>query len=219
MLKKIVLTMLALSFIAIGSCSLFGGYILFNPEVAGRGIQWLTSQVLKPQPFNEQQDYFLQGVRDITIQSSSVPIELGVYDGEALKVEIRGQVTGDIMSLLTEQAVDEKLFLQILSPDSFTNFNISINGQEYNSNERHTVKAKILIPKNFKDKMTIQTQEAPIEATFSDDFIILLNLRSETGSVRSQWKPQPLPTTTDPSALGTLDIQSEHGDIKVRGSN
>ncbi len=217
MLKKIFLSLLALSFIVIGSCSLFGGYLLFHPEVAGRGIEWFTAQTLKSRPFNEQQDYFLQGIRDITIQSSSVPIELGIYDGDALNVEINGEVTGDITSLLSEQVVDDKLLLKILSPDSFMSFHLNINGQEYRPSQKHPVKAKILIPKKFKDKMTIQTQEAPVDAFLSDDFIIQLNLRSETGSVHSQWKPKSLPKLSDQTAMGTLDIQSERGNINVNG--
>lgn len=203
----------ALFFILAGSLVLMMGYVFNNPESVFKAFNSVTDKILQGQSYEENEEFFLQGIDEITITGRAGDIQVHTYNGSTLKINLSGKVPrferGPFIAQLAQQS---KLNIELHEPLASHWIEMNINGQEYAKEDDSHLKADIYIPVSFKKTLKIETKEGSVHLHLPKNELYELDLQSLTGKIDNTIVQDPV-ETIDPATVGKIQVLTNQGSI------
>lgn len=216
MIKKIILSLIALFFIFVGSIVLFMGYIINNPDSVFQAVNTITDKVLQGQAYQENEEFFLQGLKEVVIQSPNTEMSVEVYRGDTLKIQLEGKVPQfEQGPFITQQAEKEKLHIRLQEPLANSWFHININGHETTTASDSNLKAKVFLPDSYKDLFVIEGKDGNIFFKIPEDLVYEIDLSSVTGKIQNNFVTKKPTSEIQPQEVGHIKIKTVEGSITV----
>lgn len=215
MLKKFFLSLIALFFILFGSLALLMGYVLNKPSSLFHAFQSITQKVIQDKEYEESEEFFLQGMKSILIQSRKVDICIHTHAGNTLKVLISGKIPRlENGPFILSKAAEESLELELHEPIASHWFQVNINGEEITSETDSHLRADIYLPVSYKDYLSIENEEGFVELEIPQNAPYELDLQSIAGKIENQLQHNEEWTTPE-TQIGKIKIWTQKGPIKV----
>lgn len=213
MVKKVILGLVALFFIFIGGLILLMSYAFNNPDRIFDALTSVTDRVMQGQPYEEEGEFFLQGLDTLIVQSKSVPLKIYNHPGNTLKIKLEGKVPRfDKGPFINENLLNTSLALQIEEPLASNWMNLNINGEEYSATTDSELKASIYVPDSYSGSLEIGTGSASIDMTIGAEKIYEIEIQTKSGEIKNSYSP---PVPTKESKLSPVILKSISGNIFV----
>lgn len=216
MLKKVFLTLIALFFILFGSLILMMGYVFNNPEKVFTAFNSMTEKFMESQPYEETEEFFIQGLKTLSIHSKKVDVNIHIYDGSTLKVAIHGKIprfdSGPYITLEKQDA--ESLVIDLPAPTASQWVQMNINGHEYATESDADLTAEVYLPASFKKNFLVKTETGDINLDLDGNEIYELDLSSNSGQITNNQKNPTSPV--DLQEVGKIKISTDKGSILVK---
>lgn len=218
MLKKLLLTLMALFLILVGGLILTMGYVFNHPESIFNAFNSVTAKITQGEPYEEKAEYFLQGIKDLRIYSRHSHVQILPYSENTLKIELSGKIPRFERGPFLVQGGDvSNLSLKIQEPLASNWVHININGHETSSVSDSALIAKVYMPKNFKGDITIESTEGEVEVLLPKDKLYEFELQSETGLIKNESQGRTL-DGINPAEVGKMRILTTSGAISIKNS-
>ncbi|WP_413575895.1 DUF4097 family beta strand repeat-containing protein [Bdellovibrio sp. HCB290] len=215
MLKKILMGMIALFFIFIGGMIILIGYTIYNPDSIFTAFNKVTQFVVRDQDYKEQEEYFLQGIKSIHMQSDRMPIHVRTYNGSTMKVLIEGMAPRFEKGPYVFQVADaENIKLELQEPVSAHWFHLNINGEEYTEQTESKLVATVYLPEKYAGRMQVETHSGNVHFTVDKNQIFEFDLKSESGAIENSAQMNPQ-AASSPDQVAKIQILTTSGNIKV----
>lgn len=215
MLKKLLLGFAALFFIMIGAGILTMGYFFNHPVSIFNAFQSVTSKLTEGEKYEESEEYFLQGIQTLDIQSDQSNIEIIPVKSPTLKVVLTGKVPHfEKGPFLTQSGDPNHLILAIHEPMASQWIHININGHKSNLSTESGLTAKIFLPTQFLGELNIETNKGNVNFKTSKGKYYEFDLESETGNVENKAGGE-LTEIINPDEVGKVRISTASGNILV----
>ncbi|AHI06924.1 hypothetical protein BDW_12120 [Bdellovibrio bacteriovorus W] len=213
MLKKVILGLAALFFIFIGGLILLMSYAFNNPDRIFDALTSVTDRVMQGQPYEENGEFFLQGIETLNIQSRSVPVKIFNHTGNTMKIKLQGKVPRfDKGPFIAENLLNSSLALQIQEPLASNWMNLNINGEEYSASTDSELTASIYIPESYAGKLEIGTASASIDMTIGESKIYEIEIQTKSGEIKNDYAPS---APTADAKVSPVVLKSISGNISV----
>lgn len=219
MLKKLFLGLLALLFVLFGGLVVFVGYIFNNPDTIFNAINSVTNKIFEGEPHEENEEFFLQGIRRITINLKSTPIEIVTYQGSTLKISLSGKVPHfEKGPFIAQGAFGQDLQIDIHEPLASQWFQMNINGQDISKKSDSQLRVKVLLPETFTHEVVVSSNDGTVDLALSETSFYELELQSVNGKIDNSFKQKPTSNIL-PEDVGRIKIRTNFGAISVRNLN
>lgn len=219
MLKKLLLALAALFLVLAGSLILIMGYVFNNPDSVFNAFNTVTQKFLQGQAYEENGEFFLQGMDEIIISSRSTDVQIKTYAGSTLKLSLRGKVprfeSGPFIVQTPEKNV---LHIDLHEPLASQWIQITVNGEEHTQESDAQLVAEVYIPESFKKKITVESRNGHLQLQLPEEVPYELDLQSISGKITNNLKQKP---TSDlvPQEVGQIKLQTAEGSILVEPHN
>ncbi len=189
------------------------GYVFNNPDSVFKAFNSVTDKILQGQSYEENEEFFLQGMDDITITGRAGEIQVYTYDGPTLKIHLSGKVPrferGPFIAQLAQQS---QLNIELHEPLASHWIEMNINGQEYTQEDDSNLKAEIYVPVSYKKNLKIETKEGSVHLHLPQSELYELDLQSLTGKIENSIVQQPI-ESINPSQVGKIQVLTNQGSI------
>ncbi|MEK2688948.1 DUF4097 family beta strand repeat-containing protein [Bdellovibrio sp. GT3] len=215
MLKKILKGMIALFFIFVGGMIILIGYTIYNPDSIFTAFNKLTSFAVRDEDYKEQEEYFLQGIKHIHLQSGRMPINVRTYNGSTMKVSIEGSAPRFEKGPYVFQVTDaENIKLELQEPASAHWFHMNINGEEYTEQTESKLTATVYLPEKYTGRLQLETHSGNVTFFVDKNQIFEFELKSESGKIENQAQMNPQ-AASSPDQVAKIQILTTSGNITV----
>ncbi|WP_413292675.1 DUF4097 family beta strand repeat-containing protein [Bdellovibrio sp. HCB185ZH] len=215
MLKKLIMGAIALFFIFVGSMIILIGYTVYNPNSIFTAFNKVTKHFAEGEDHKEQEEYFLQGVQTIQVQSNRMQIHVRTYNGSTLKVLVEGKAPrfekGPFVSQITDQGV---LNIELHEPMSTHWIHMNINGEEYTDESESKLEASVYLPEKYTGTVQLRSHSGDIEFVVDKNQIYEFELKSEIGKIDNHAQMNPA-AATSPDQVAKIHILTTSGNITV----
>ncbi|MGE5086534.1 MAG: hypothetical protein ACM3MG_09560 [Bacillota bacterium] len=178
---------LAIFFILVGSLILMIGYTIYNPHSIFTAFDKVTTHFTRGEPYSENGEFFLQGIKALHIKSSRMKLEIVPYSGNTLKISLDGKVPRfEHGPFILERATESEVTIELHEPIASQWIHMNINGQEVTEESNSVLVGKIYLPRSFKGSATIETDSGPVEMTLPKDQFYEFDLQSTSGKIENQ---------------------------------
>lgn len=219
MLKKFFLGLIALFFVLLGSLILLMGYVFNNPDSVFNAFNSVTEKIIQAQDYEEKEEFFLQGIDQITFDSRQVDLNIRTYSGTTLKILLQGQVPRFERGPFILQTTDKSaLHIQFQEPMASQWLQMNINGEEVTTKSDAQLRADIYLPQSFKNKVSVETRGGHVELRLPETDLYELDLQSISGKIDNRLKQKPT-SEIQPQDVGHIKIQTNTGSILVEPLN
>lgn len=220
MLKKILLGLVALFFILAGSLVLLMGYVFNNPESVFKVFNSVTDKILQGQEYEENEEYFLQGIETLQLASRQVDAEIYFHKGNTLKVSLRGKVpryeNGPFISQNNETS---HLNIQLREPLASGWIHMNVNGEEMTQESNSDLKATVYIPESYRGHVNIETTQGHVLIHLPSDGLYETDLQSVSGKIENKVGVNEKPTSPiNPNEVGHIKVRTKEGSITIEPS-
>lgn len=218
MVKKFFLGLIALSFILFGSLILFMGYVLNNPTAVFDAFTSVTEKIIQNQHYEENSEFFLQGITQLSLNSRHTDIELQTYPGTTLKIALEGKVPRfEQGPFIIQQLEKDHLRIDLHEPLASQWIQMNVNGQEITTHSDSQLRARIYLPKAYRNSLSLQTQAGKVTLHLPPDQAYELDLQTVSGTINNLLTQKALPHTTLDN-VGKISVQTKEGAILVAPS-
>ncbi|WP_374075408.1 hypothetical protein [Bdellovibrio bacteriovorus] len=215
MLKKFLLGLGALFFILVGSLILIMGYVFNNPDSVFNAFNSVTDKILQGQKYEENEEFFLQGMNRLTLSARRVDLSLKVHAGNTLKVHMHGKVPRfEQGPFVLQTAEKDAVHIQFQEPIASSWIQMNVNGQELTKESDSKLKADVYLPESFKGQVTIETRDGNVHLQIPEDLLYELELQSVSGKIQNNLKTKPVAEIL-PQEVGHIKVQTTEGSISV----
>ncbi len=215
MLKKFFLTAIALFLILTGSLVLMMGYVFNNPDVVFRAFDSVKERFLQGESHEENEEFFLQGLKEIVISSRRIEIDLKTHDGPTMKIRLHGKIPRfEQGPYILQMAEDDRLLVELREPLASHWIEMNINGQEMTQSSDAHLKAEVYIPLSFKNLVRVETREGKVSLHLPENSLYELDLQSVSGSIDNTLNQKSTPDV-ESSEVGRIQIKTIEGPISV----
>ncbi|MGZ3770525.1 MAG: DUF4097 family beta strand repeat-containing protein [Bdellovibrio sp.] len=214
-LKKFLLGLVALFLILTGFFILTVGYFFTYPDKFFGIVHHITDRVFEGQKFEENEEFFLQGINTLFLTADNMKLSLRTYTGSTLKVVIQGKVPQFEQGPFVIQTLEsDKLHLEFHEPMASSWFHMNVNGEEVSQKSNVQLEAMIYVPEAFKGQLDIKTQSGDVLLSLSRQLFYELDLQSVSGKIRNNFE-QKANVGISPQSVGHVKVQTESGSISV----
>ncbi len=201
--------------ILVGAGILTMGYFFNHTTSIFNAFDSFTSKLTEGESYEENEEYFLQGIKAIDIISENTSVEVLPYDGTLLKIVMSGKIPHFEKGPFIIQSGDpENLIVELHEPVASTWVHININGHNSELSSDVSLKAKIYLPKNFVNDFKITTNQGPVKVFAPKDKIYEFDLESNSGEIKNL-----VVTDTskilNPAEIGKIHVTTNSGNILV----
>lgn len=216
MLKKIFLTFIALFFILFGSLILMMGYVFNNPEKVFTAFSSMTEKFMDAQAYDENEEFFIQGIETLKISTQRVDINVQTYEGSLLKISLHGKVPRFDSGPYIVQTPDKNdLLVELHEPLASQWIQFNVNGQEYTKESDSQLQADIYVPLSFKKPLKIVSKSGSVTLRLPENVIYETDLKSVSGTITDEQKNKPT-SNINPEEVGRIEVSTEKGSITVK---
>ncbi|UOF00951.1 DUF4097 family beta strand repeat-containing protein [Bdellovibrio reynosensis] len=215
MLKKLLLALAALFLVLAGSLILIMGYVFNNPDSVFNAFNTVTQKFLQGQAYEENGEFFLQGMDEIIISSRSTDVQIKTYAGSTLKLSLKGKVPRFENGPFILQTPEKNLLhVELREPLASQWIQITVNGEEHTQESDAQLVAEVFIPESFKKKITVESRNGHLHLQLPEEVLYELDLQSISGKITNNLKQKP---TSDlvPQEVGQIKLQTAEGSILV----
>lgn len=217
MLKKILLGLVALFFILAGSLVLLMGYVFNNPESVFKVFNSVTDKILQGQDYEENEEYFLQGIDTLQLVSRQVDTEIYFHKGNTLKVSLHGKVpryeNGPFISQNNESS---SLNIQLREPLASSWIHMNVNGEEMTQESNSDLKSTIYVPEAYRGHVNIETTHGHVLIHLPSDGLYETDLQSVSGKIENKVGLKEKPTSPiHPNEVGHIRVRTKEGSITI----
>lgn len=214
---RIFKAIIAVILIFLGLSILGVVYLFKNPEKIHQGFEYLVEKSLSGKDYQENEEFFLQGIETVSIDAPQVDINVRYGEGDSLKVFLKGQVSVfDGGPFIASRNITNSLNLNIQTNIS-SGFRLNINGEEINSNKNLLV-AEIVVPTSYKNKVAVITHSGNIRVAIPAGVLTQVSADSRSGEILNSYQPQ-VTEPTDIQSVGSLELRSNLGNISVQNQS
>ncbi len=218
MLKKLLLGFAALFLVLVGSLILMMGYVFNHPESIFDAFNSVTSKLTQGEPYEEKEEFFLQGIKSLQINSGRTNLQIIPYNGPSLKIELTGKIPRFERGPFIVQGGDpSNLVLEIHEPLASNWVHINVNGHESSSVSDSSLTAKIYLPKNYVAPISIENIEGAVEVSVPKDKLYEFDLQSRTGKIDNETTGKVV-EGINPAEVGKIRIMTTSGNISIKNS-
>lgn len=195
------------------------GYVFNNPGSVFKAINSVSDRFLQGQDYEENEEFFLQGMDEVSITSRSVEIDLRTYTGSTLKIALKGQIPRfEQGPFILQSTENNQLRLEIQEPLASHWIQMNINGEELTKATDSKLKAEIYIPQNYRKLLRIESREGQVHLQLPEDSLYELDLQSISGNISNTLKQKPT-SEVNPQEVGRIQIHTIEGPITVEPLN
>jgi hypothetical protein len=216
MLKKLFMGFIAICFILFGSLILMMGYVFTNPGSVVSVFNSMTDKFVDSQEHDENEEFFIQGLENLHINSQKVDINLHTYSGASLKIRLHGKVPRfDSGPYIQQEQDNDSLIVELHEPVASQWVQFNINGHTYTKESDSNLTADIYVPDTFKKKVIIFSRFGNVTLNLPREGFYETDLSSESGKIQDDLKIQP---TADikPESVGHISVSTGTGSITVK---
>lgn len=211
-LVRIFKAMFAMLLILAGLTVIGVIYLFKNPEKISQGFNYVIEKGMSGKVYEENEEYFLQGIQKIRVDAPQINIHIRYGNTSTMKVFLKGRISiFDGGPFLVSRNVQDELLLNVQ-----TNINsqlrVNINGEDIQP-QAEALGLDILLPEAYKNSVSVLTHTGSIQASIPDDVFILVNAKTQNGEIKNSYRPKTNPT--DSSAVGSLELNSNLGNITI----
>ncbi|UYL09179.1 DUF4097 domain-containing protein [Bdellovibrio sp. SKB1291214] len=215
MLKKLIMGAIALFFIFVGAMIILIGYTVYNPDSIFTAFNKVSQHFTRGEDYQEQEEYFLQGIKNINIKSNRMPIHVRTYNGSTLKVSLEGKAPrfekGPYLSQLSDQS---SINIVLNEPMSTHWIHLSVNGEEYTEESDAKLVAAVYLPEKYAATLNLHSETGDIEFVVDKNQIFEFELKSELGKIDNHAQMNPA-AATSADQVAKIHIQTTSGNITV----
>ena len=217
MLKKLLLSLAALFLILVGSLILLMGYVFNNPDSVFKAFNSVTEKIMQGQAYEENEEFFLQGIENLNISSRSVDVNIKIYSGSTLKISLHGKVPRyESGRFISQAAESDNLHLSFREPMASSWVQINVNGQETTQESDSSLNADVYVPESFKGNLIVTTQQGDVRLQVAKHLLYEWDLQSASGKIENSLGENEKPTSViNPAEVGHIKIQTQQGSIFV----
>ncbi|MGZ3775506.1 MAG: hypothetical protein ACXVCY_16420 [Pseudobdellovibrionaceae bacterium] len=215
MIKRILLGLMATFLITVGISILMAGYFFSHPEKFFQIVNSVTHRVFQSKKYEEKEEFFIQGVKDINFVASGMTLNIETYSGKTLKVHVQGKISPFDQGPFVLQTLENNV-LQLDFRDVMASswIHLNINGEEMTQNMDAQLEAKIYFPESFKGQLNVQTVRGKVALKLPSNTLYELDLQSSAGKISNMLK-QKSPSTVSAQDIGHIKVLTGTGDIAV----
>ncbi len=215
MLKKLFLGIIALFFILAGGLFLLMGYVFNNPDRVFHAFTKMTSQFTKGEKYEESEEYLLLGIREVTLRTKGVSLEVIPYSGSTLKISIEGEVPRfERGPFLYQESVETSLVIDIHEPVASQWISMNMNGEELTHSSNVQLKAKIYYPETFAGNLDVITENGSVHLKVPLQTPFELSLNTQEGKIKNDVNADIYKDLTITS-MGKISVLTKTGDISA----
>ncbi|MFS4459518.1 hypothetical protein [Bdellovibrio sp. HCB2-146] len=215
MLKKLILAAIALFLVFAGGLILMAGYVLNNPESVFSAFTKVTNKFVQGEAYKENEEFLLQGIKTLKIDTRSVKIELVPYDDSTLKVVLEGEIPRfERGPFLNQEAIGEDLIVTINEPLASQWISVNVNGEEYAQGTDSKLTAKVYYPSSYKGHITVETKDGPVHVKVPETVPFEVELNSATGKIANKVDASKYVAPAD-GIIGKITVRTEAGDVSA----
>ena len=193
------------------------GYVFNHPESIFDAFNSVTAKLTQGQAYEENEEYFLQGINEISLKSRRTHLELVPYQGSTLKIVLAGKIPrfeqGPFIAQIDEDP--SRVVVQFHEPLASNWVHININGHESSSVSDSVLNAKIYIPKTFKGLINIANVEGAVDMQAPSDKMYEFELQSNSGHIENQMEGKVF-DGVKPEDVGKIKITTTSGNITIK---
>nr|WP_295900197.1 hypothetical protein [uncultured Bdellovibrio sp.] len=215
MLKKFLLGLGALFFILMGSLILIMGYVFNNPDSVFTAFNSVTNKIMQGQKYEENEEFFLQGMNNLTLSSRRVDLSLKIYSGNTLKVQLHGKIPRfEQGPFITQTAEKDAVHVEFHEPIASSWIQMNVNGKELTQESDAKLQADIYLPESFKNHVSIETRDGNVSLQIPKELLYELDLQSISGKIQNNVTSNPTGEVL-PQNVGHIKVQTAEGAITV----
>lgn len=219
MLKKLLFGLAAFFLVLTGSLILMMGYVFNNPDSVFNAFNTVTQKFMQGQPYEEKEEFFLQGMDEITISSRRTDLQIKTYNGHTLKILLRGKVPRfENGPFILQTAHGNILHIEFQEPLASHWIQLNVNGQEATQESDSQLVAEIYVPESYKKKLQFDSRSGHVDLRLPDTVLYELDLQSISGKITNNLKQKPTSESL-PQEVGHIKIQTAEGSILVEPQN
>lgn len=212
MFKKILLATVAIFFIFIGAIILSVGYFYNHPEKFFNAFQKVTDRILEGKKYEETEEFFLQGIDEISFQSENTDVFIETYSSEQLKIEITGNIPEFVNGpFINTRANRNLLNIIFIEPAASSWIRWNVNGEEISKKSNAQLQAHIYLPENYKDKIELSTSEGRVHLRLAKTSLYELEIRSDSGNISNNLQQDV--ASADSQKAGHITIKTKSGSV------
>lgn len=184
MFKKLLLAAVAIFFILLGAVILSVGYFYNHPETFFNAFQKITDKVLEGKKYEETEEFFVQGIDQITLKSHSIDLVIETYPSNQLKIKVSGNIPEfENGPFIKAQANKNILDLVFVEPAASSWIHLNVNGEEISKKANARLQAHVYLPESYKNKIEVSTVDGRVELRLAKSSLYELEIKSDSGNI------------------------------------
>lgn len=195
------------------------GYVFNNPSSVFNAFSSMTEKFIHGQSYEENEEFFLQGVEQLKLNSRQVDLNIKTYPGTTLKVHLQGQIprfeSGPFILQTTEK---NTLQIDIREPLASQFIQMTVNGEEITQKTDSQLHADVYVPQSFKKQLVVQNREGKVVLRLPSETLYEIDLQSVTGKIENTLKQKPT-SDVQPQDVGHISVRTKEGSILVEPLN
>lgn len=215
MLKKLFLGIIALCFILFGGLFVLLGYVFNNPDKIFSAFTTMTEKFTQGQAYEEEEEFFLQGITSLSISSHRTDFKIKTYAGSTLKISLQGKIPGfESGPFIIQEPTSSTLSLSIKEPMASQWVQMTVNGKELTQESNARLQASIYIPETFKGQQVYKNSKGSVTLMLNPEAVYELDLKSSSGVISNTLNQKPT-SGVKPEEVGSIEIETQQGPISV----
>lgn len=204
----------AIFFILVGSLILMIGYAIYNPQSIFTAFDKVTTHFTRGEAYNENGEFFLQGIQTLSIKTGRMKLEVLPYSGSTLKIALEGKIPRfEHGPFIVERASDSHVIIELHEPIASQWIHMNINGKEVAEESDSSLVGKIYLPQNFKGMTSIENSSGAVEVTLPKDLFYEFDLKSTSGKIENKVVIDP--NAKVPDEVAKLRVLTTTGNITI----
>jgi len=192
------------------------GYVLNNPQSVFTAFTKVTNKFIQGEAYEEHEEFLLQGIANLKIETRSLKLEMLPYDGATLKVSLEGEIPRfERGPFIVQEAAGDNLALTLHEPLASQWVSVNVNGEEYAHGTDLKLAAKIYYPTNYKGHIFVETKEGPVQILMPQSIPFELDLKSVTGKITNTVDSTHYTAPAD-GIIGKITISTDTGEITAQ---
>lgn len=193
------------------------GYVFNNPEKVFSAFSSVTDKFMDGQAYEENEEFFIQGIETLKITSSKVDIHVRPYNGSSLKISLHGKVPRfDSGPYILQNSEKSSLHVELHEPVASQWVQFNVNGHEMTKESDSHLQADVYVPEDFKKQISIETQNGAVQLSLAAESLYELDLKSVSGKIQNSFEMKKPTAEVKPEEVGRIDVSTEKGTITVQ---
>lgn len=195
------------------------GYVFNNPFSVFNNFNSFTEKILQGQKYEENEEFFVQGIEHISFTTQRVDVQLRTYPGSTLKVVLHGKVPRfEQGPFILQVAERNNLRIEFQEPFASQWMHMTVNGEEKTIESDAQLRADIYLPQSYKNKVSIEAEKGEVKLLLPEDQLYELDLQSVSGKIENHLKQKPT-AEIQPEKVGHINVRSTEGSISIEPLN